>query len=198
VVENVELHHRREVGRSARAYAGLLAGAPVRRLCYGFARSPRGLEGEAMRTALVRASISAFVLSAACIAMPTSASASDWPMTQGDFWEVTGVHLKDGGGLAYASFLAAEWKADQEFAKSKGWIKGYMVLGNAYARKGEPDIYLIVISERLASGPEADKRTDEYIAWKKKSAAQMQKESGNRFEIREIENNLLLQEWKFK
>jgi hypothetical protein len=153
---------------------------------------------EAMRTALVRASISAFVLSAACIAMPTSALAGDWPMTQGDFWEVTGVHLKDGGGLAYATFLAAEWKADQEFAKSKGWIKGYMVLANAYSRKGEPDLYLIVISERLASGPEADKRTDEYMAWKKKSTAQMQKESGNRFEIREIDNNLLLQEWKFK
>lgn len=76
-------------------------------------------------------------------------------MAPGDFWEMTGVHLKDGGALAYANFLATEWKADQEFAKSKGWIKGYMVLSNAYARKGEPDIYLITISERLASGSEA-------------------------------------------
>jgi hypothetical protein len=130
--------------------------------------------------------------------MPTPAWASDSPVAMGDFWEVTGVRLKDGGGLAYTKFLAAEWKADQEFAKSKGWIKGYLVLGNAYVRKGEPDLYLIVISDRLANGPESDKRTDEYIAWKKKTEAQMQKESGNRLEIREIENNLLLQEWKFK
>jgi hypothetical protein len=157
-----------------------------------------GWEGKAMGTARMKATISAFVLSAACMAMPTSASASDWPMTQGDFWEVTGVHLKDGGALSYTNFLASEWKADQEFAKSKGWIKGYMVLANAYTRKGEPDLYLIVISERLASGPEADKRTDEYMAWKKKTSAQMMKESGNRFEIREIDSNLLLQEWKFK
>jgi hypothetical protein len=43
-----------------------------------------------------------------------------------------------------------------------------------------------------------DKRDDEYTAWKKKTVAQMQKESGNRLEIREIESNLLLQELKFR
>jgi hypothetical protein len=111
---------------------------------------------------------------------------------------VTGINLKDGGGLAYANFLATEWKADQEFAKSKGWIKSYMVLSNAYARKGEPDLYLVVVSERLPSGPEADKRDDDYMAWKKKSQAQMQKESGNRVEIREIGSSSLLQELKFR
>jgi hypothetical protein len=138
------------------------------------------------------------MLSSAASVMPTHARASDWPLIQGDFWETTGVHLKDGGGLAYASFLASEWKADQEFAKSKGWIKGYMVLSNAYPRKGEPDLYLVVISERLPSGTESGKRDDEYVAWKKKTQAQMEKESGNRLEIREIGSNSLLQELKFR
>jgi len=135
---------------------------------------------------------------AATVALPLPASASDWPMVPGDFYEMTGVHLKDGGGLAYANFLASEWKADQEFAKSKGWIKSYLVLSNPYVRKGEPDLYLIVISERLPSGPETDKRDDEYMAWKKKTQAQMQKESGNRLEIREISGSSLLQELKFR
>jgi len=137
-------------------------------------------------------------LCSAAAVIPMRALADEWPMTQGDFWEVTGVHLKDGGALAYANFLATEWKADQEFAKSKGWIKAYMVLGNSYTRKGEPDLYLVVISERLASGPEGEKRNDEYMAWKKKSQVQMQKESGNRLEVREIESNSLLQELKFR
>lgn len=119
-------------------------------------------------------------------------------MAQGDFWEVTGVHLKDGGELAYATFIATDWKADQEFAKSKGWIKGYMVLGNSYARKGEPDLYLVIITDRLASGSESETRGDEYIAWKKKSNAQLVKESGNRAEIREIQSGMLLQELKIK
>ena len=128
----------------------------------------------------------------------TPAWASDWPFIPGDFYEITGVKLKDGGELAYASFLAKEWKADQEFAKSKGWIKSYSVLSNNYPRKGEPDIYLVIVLEALPSGPEGDKRQDEYIAWKKKSQAQLVKESGNRLEIREIETSSLLQELKFR
>ncbi len=132
------------------------------------------------------------------VGIPKPAWAGDWPMVPGDFYEITGVKLKDGGELAYANFLATEWKADQEFAKSKGWIKSYMVLGNNYPRKGEPDIYLVIVSERLPSGHEGDKRQDEYIAWKKKSQAQLVKESGNRLEIREIETNSLLQELKFR
>ena len=87
-------------------------------------------------------------------AVPTRALASEWPLIAGDFWEVTGIHLKDGGALAYANFLATEWKANQEFAKSKGWIKSYMVFSNNHARKGEPDFFLVVISERLPTGPE--------------------------------------------
>jgi len=135
---------------------------------------------------------------ASCAGIPSPASAAEWPMVPGDFYEVTGVKLKDGGELAYANFLASEWKADQEFAKSKGWIKSYMVLGNNYPRKGEPDLYLVVVSERLPSGPEGDKRQDEYVAWRKKNLAQMVKESGDRLGIREIESNSLLQEMKFR
>jgi hypothetical protein len=150
-----------------------------------------------MRT-MVMKGLLALVLCSATAAIPMRALADEWPMTQGDYWEVTGIQLKDGGSLAYANFLATEWKADQEFAKSKGWIKAYMVFANPYNRKGEPDLYLVSISERLASGPEAEKRSDEYMAWKKKSQAQMQKESGNRAEVREIGSSMLLQELKFR
>jgi hypothetical protein len=149
-----------------------------------------------MRTVVVKGLLVLMLCSVS--AVPMRALANDWPMTQGDFWEMTGVHLKDGGALAYANFLATEWKADQEFAKSKGWIKGYMVLSNSYNRKGEPDLYLITISERLPSGPEGEKRSDEYLAWKKKTQAQMQKESGNRLEVREIGSSSLLQELRFR
>lgn len=137
-------------------------------------------------------------LACATVMLPLQARAGDWPMTQGDFWEVTGVVLKGGGAMAYANFLASAWKADQEYAKSKGWIKSYMVMSNVHARKGEPDLYLVVVSERLPSGPEAEKRNDEYLAWKKKTNAQLQKESGDRAEVREIQGNLLLQELRFK
>ena len=86
----------------------------------------------------------------------------------------------------YAKFLAAEWRENQEFAKSKGWIKSYMIFSNAYPRPGEPDMYLVTITEDIPSGATSEKRQDEYMAWKKKSLVQMQQESGNRAEFREV------------
>lgn len=130
--------------------------------------------------------------------LPLRALADQWPMTPGDYWDVTGVQVKDGGALAYANFLASDWKANQEFAKFKGWIKDYKVLANTHPRKGEPDLYLISIYERPPSGAESMKREEEYMAWRKKSQAQMQKEAGNRLEIREISGNEMLQEMKFR
>jgi hypothetical protein len=73
-----------------------------------------------------------------------------------------------------------------------------MVFSNAYPRKGEPEIYLVTITEKLASGPESEKRQDEYMAWRKKTLAQMQEESGNRLEVREVGGNSLLQELTFR
>ncbi|MBV8503088.1 MAG: hypothetical protein JO006_15400 [Paucibacter sp.] len=150
-----------------------------------------------MRKAFVTGLLTTALFTASLV-MPAPAVASDWPMVGGDFWEITGVHVKDGGEFAYAKFLASEWKASQEFAKSKGWIKGYSVFANAYPRKGEPELYLVVILDRLATGPESEKRNDEFVAWKKKTTAQLEKESGDRLEIREIQSGLLLQEMKFK
>lgn len=150
-----------------------------------------------MKQIVVKALLAASVCLGSAMA-PPRAMAGDWPLMQGDFWEITGVRLKDGGGLTYAAFLASDWKADQEYAKSRGWIKSYMVLSNTHPRKGEPDLYLLVMTDRLATGPEGEKRNDEYLAWRKKTEAQMQKESGNRLEVREIESTMLLQELKFK
>lgn len=150
-----------------------------------------------MGKTVIRGLLAAGLFSAA-MAMPTHAWAGDWPFTQGDYWDITGVHLKDGGAFAYAKFLASQWKADQEFAKSKGWIKGYAVMSNVNPRKGESDIYLVVIYERQPSGPESDKRNDEYLAWKKTTDAQLVKEGGDRAEIREIQDSFVLQELKFK
>lgn len=149
-----------------------------------------------MRT--ITKSMLAFVLCAVSVMTATRAVADQYPLVAGDFWEVTGVHMKDGGGLGYANFLASEWRENQEMAKTKGWIKSYKILANAYAREGEPDLYLITITDRLVSGPEGEKRQAEYMEWKKKTLAQMEKESGNRAEFRTIGSNSLLQELTFR
>lgn len=146
----------------------------------------------------IRKLIAVSAICASAVVMTTRAVADEWPLVAGDFWDVSGINIKDGGGYAYAHFLATEWRDNQEFAKSKGWIKSYLILANTYPRKGEPDIYLITVTDRVVTGPEGEKRQDEYMAWRKKTIEQMQKESGNRTEFRELGSNFLFQELTFR
>lgn len=140
----------------------------------------------------------ALVLAAASLTVSTSALAEEWPFVAGDYWDVTGIDVKDGGSWKYANWLASEWRKDLEFAKSKGWIKDYMVFSNVYARKGEPDLYLVSVRESIPSGPEGEKRQQEYMEWQSKTIETMVKESGNRAEYREVGSDMLLQHMKFR
>ena len=134
----------------------------------------------------------------ALISFTGATSADDWPMSGGDYWEVTGIDVKDGGAWAYANWLATEWRKNSEFAKSKGWIKDYMILSNVHGRAGEADLYIIRVVANVPTGAEGEKRADEYQAWSKKSSEKMVAESGNRVEYREVLSTSLLQVMSFK
>ena len=150
-----------------------------------------------MRNALIRM-IAVLAFGASSVMMAAGALADEWPFVEGDYWEVTGISIEDGGGLKYSNWLADEWRKDAEFAKSKGWIKDYKVIASAYPRSGEPDLYLIRIREDIPSGAEGEKRQKEYMDWQKKSLETLVGESGNRAQYREVMSNELLQELKFR
>lgn len=150
-----------------------------------------------MRKAITKA-IAVITIGALSALMSTGAVAEEWPLVSGDYWEVTGIDIKDGGGWKYANWLATEWRKDLEFAKSKGWIKDYMILANVHARKGEADLYLVRVVEDVPSGKEGEKRTKEYLEWQTKSIEEMAGESGNRAEYREVMSDSLLQVLTFR
>ena len=50
----------------------------------------------------------------------------------------------------------------------------------------------------IPAGAEGEKRQQEYMAWRKKSIEEMQGESGNRAEYREVMSTSLLQELNFR
>ena len=149
-------------------------------------------------TKSIRNIVLAMALGAATMTMATSAFAEKWPLAGGDYWSVTGIRIHDGGDYKYAQWLATEWKKNSEFAKSKGWIKGYKILSNEYARANEPDLYLVRIHESVVSAAEGEKRSDEYQEWNKKSMEALEAESGNRAEFREVMSSSLLQELNFR
>jgi hypothetical protein len=123
----------------------------------------------------------------------TSGAQDQWPLVGGDYWEVTGIDIMDGGSWKYANWLATEWKKELEFAKSKGWIKDYMILANVYNRSDEPDLYLVSVREDIPSAAEGEKRQKEYMEWQTKSIEKLVGESGNRAEYRTVMSSSLLQ-----
>jgi hypothetical protein len=127
------------------------------------------------------------------IATPTLAQEEN-PWKQGNYWDVSSIHVKDGSGLKYAQFLASNWVKNQEFAKSQGWISNYMVLSNEYPREGEPDLYLITVYASMPSSDEADSRTKAWREFNKKTMGQMEAESGARADYRTLGNQVLLRE----
>ncbi len=132
------------------------------------------------------------------MALPTVAAAQEFPMVAGDYSQVSGIFVKDGGAFKYATHLATKWVDVQEFAKSKGWISDYKILINEYPRDGEPTIYLMTTFSRMADAAEGERRNKEYDAYMKSSAEQQIAESGNRAEYRTVQSSMLLREYKVR
>ena len=135
------------------------------------------------------------VVGALAMAVSLPATAQDEnPWKAGNYWNVSGIHVKDGGGLKYAQYLATEWVRTQEYAKAQGWISDFMVLSNTHPREGEPNLYLITISPSLASSDEADKRGRMMREFNKTTIAQMQASSAGRAEVREVGGQMQLRQ----
>ena len=132
------------------------------------------------------------------LALASPAIAQNSPMTPGDYEEVGMIEVSDGGGLAYANYLATTWKKNQEFAKSKGWITGYQVLANVNPRPGEPDLYLVTSFSSMPDAKEEEKRNAAYRDFMRQSDAQMEAASGDRAKYRTLLGSFLLRQLNFK
>lgn len=108
------------------------------------------------------------------------------------------IDVADGGDFAYTSWLATEWKKQEEFAKSKGWIKDYKVLSNLYPRPGEPDIYLITIYDDFPNAKESIAQREAAMAFYARTAQKLDEESGDRGKFRTIMGSMLWEELKLK
>ncbi len=142
--------------------------------------------------------VSVLTLGTLCAMFSTGVLAEESPLVGGDYWEITGIEIQDGGGWKYAKWLADEWRKDLEFAKSKGWIKDYMVMANVHSRSDEPDLYLIRVRDGIPSGEEGEKRQKEYMEWQSKSIEKMAGENRNRAEYRTVMSTSLLQMLHFR
>ena len=142
--------------------------------------------------------LAAMLAAPLAIGFTATAAAQNYPMTSGDYEEVAMIDISDGGGFEYANYLATQWKKNQEFAKSKGWITGYQVLANVHPRPGEPDLYLVTSFSSMPDANEDEKRNAAYREYMKQNDAQMDAASGDRAKFRTVMGSFMLRQLNFK
>ena len=96
-------------------------------------------------------------LAAAASSMPALAQQS--AMKPGALWTAARIEVHDGQMQNYLDFLAKTWSANQEYAKSQGWLLDYYVLQSINPRDGEPNIILITRYNDFPSAAEIERRT---------------------------------------
>lgn len=133
-------------------------------------------------------------LGAAAILWTVPAAGQELPLKSGDFWDVGGVTIDDGHFSDYADFLAAQYRKNMEFQKSKGWIKGYHILSNINKRAGEPDLYLVTIFDHMTTPAEDIQREKDANAFLQQTTRQGMAASGQRATYRHLGSDVLLQE----
>lgn len=137
-------------------------------------------------------------LGAATMAFAIPAAAQEVPLVNGNFWNVTEVTISDGHFSTYADYLAGEFRKQQDFMKSKGWIKDYYILANTNKRAGEPDLYLVQTFDHMTTPAEDIAREKEMNAYMTQTTRQGEAGSGERAKYRTIGGNMLLQEQVYR
>lgn len=140
----------------------------------------------------------ALPLAAFALVVSPIAIAQSGPFVGGDYVTVAAIVVEPGHGREYGIYLATEWKAEREFAKSQGWITGYEVLTNPHKRAGEPDVYLVNRFKTFADPAENDRRSKLTREHLKKTEAQMMAGSAERDKYRKTISTQLLRSQTFR
>lgn len=135
---------------------------------------------------------------AASLVFASPATAQESSFNPGDFWDISAIDVLDGQFDNYMDYLAGTWKRNQEFAKSKGYIKGYKVVANTYPRAGEPDLFLIVIYDKVPDAAEQLRQQKEFEAFMKADSRALAKQFADRGTMRKSLDVMQLQELLLK
>ncbi len=140
--------------------------------------------------------ISVAALGLCVISTPTVAQ--EVPLIPGEYWEVAEIDVLDGQFSNYADYLAGRWRTNQEFAKSKGWIKDYHIFGTVNSRADEPDLYLVTVYDRQPTAAEQMAREKEFDAFLQTNARKEDAAFAARGPMRKVGGSMLMQRLLFR
>src|SRR5665213_417903 len=135
---------------------------------------------------------------AGTLAFAAPAIGQQLPVRGGNFWEVAEITIDDGHFGGYADHLAGAYRKAEDFARSRGWIKGYPNPQNGPKRANEPDLYLVTVSDHVATAAEDEAREKEMNAYLASNPRQQESLSGARAKFRHLGGTMLLQELLYR
>jgi len=135
---------------------------------------------------------------AGTLAFAAPAIGQQLPVRGGNFWEVAEITIDDGHFGDYADHLAGAYRKAEDFARSRGWIKEYHILQNVHKRANEPDLYLVTVSDHVATAAEDEAREKEMNAYLASNPRQQESLSGARAKFRHLGGTMLLQELLYR
>ena len=138
------------------------------------------------------------VLGAATMALAAPATAQELPLKGGNFWTVAEITIDDGHFGDYADHLAGAYRKNVDFSRTKGWLRNSYILSNVNKRAGEPDLYLVTISDHVTTPAEDEAREKELNAYLATTSREQDKQSGVRAKYRKLGGAMLLQELLYK
>lgn len=94
------------------------------------------------------------------VSLSAPVAAQQSSMKPGPMWVAARIAVEDGQMPHYMDYLTKTWMANQEFAKSQGWLLEYHVLQSVNPRDGEPNIILLTSFADMPSAAEAERRGD--------------------------------------
>ena len=116
------------------------------------------------------------------------------PYRNGSVWNVSFIRMKPGMESAYLSYIATDWKKEQEELKKAGLIVSYKVLTSEPHNPGDFNIMLMTEYKDLAT-MEANESKEDALAQKVVGDDEKQREGyRKRLEIREIMGGRLARE----
>jgi hypothetical protein len=133
-------------------------------------------------------------LGAAAMMLTAPAVAQDSSVKGGPLWQANRIYVEDGQFENYMDYLTKTWSAQQEYAKTQGWMLEYHILSSVNPRDGEPNIVLLTRFNDFPSAAEADRRGDlmnQHMQLTDRSAAAA---SGDRLKMRKLMGSALYRE----
>ena len=116
------------------------------------------------------------------------------PYRNGSVWNVSFIRMKPGMESAYLSYIATDWKKEQEELKKAGLIVSYKVLTSEPHNPGDFNIMLMTEYKDLAT-MEANESKEDALAQKVVGDDEKQRQGyRERLEIREVMGGRLARE----